>query len=84
MPWEDIFKVDRKSEVMSETTVQQKRREITDKMILFWKLQLAKLDRILDNFKEGDRKLIGPKSGRIFEGEVCGAQDSGKMSVNTQ
>lgn len=25
--------------------------------------------------------MVGPKSGRIFEGEVCGAQDSGKMPI---
>lgn len=83
MLWEKIFQVDGKSGVMSEVTIQQKRREIIDR-VLFWKFHLANLDRILDNFKGGDRKLVGPKSGRIFEGEVCGAQDSGKMSANTQ
>lgn len=72
MPWEKIFQVDGKSGVMSEVTIQQKRREIIDR-VLFWKFQLA-------NY----RKLVGPKSGRIFEGEVCGAQDSGMMSANTQ
>lgn len=25
--------------------------------------------------------MVGPKSGRIFKGEVCGAQYSGKMPV---
>lgn len=53
MPWEKIFKVDGKNGVMSEVTIQQKRREIIDKIS---SLLEASADKVRLNLRQFQRR----------------------------
>lgn len=52
VPWEKIFKVDGKSGVMSEVTIQQKRREIIDKVS---SLLEASAGKVRSNLRQSQR-----------------------------
>lgn len=51
MPWEKVFKADEKSGVMSEVTIQQKRREIIGKMSSLLEASAGKIRLNLRQFQ---------------------------------